>query len=213
MDDRYKELIANRIKAARKAAGLTVGEASFRAAVGQSRWLNWECAARTPKLDMIPAIASAIGTSAAYIAGYSDHQGESSDSWRYIIAKGESPAQQSVSNDFLAFNIDRLRDKQIPERDVLLVNVRDNSLAPDLYEGDAALIDRRKKDVNKNGIFAIRDNSGLIWLRWIRPDLTGGYTLYTADKEHFPDQIMEAEQFAALDIVGKYIGHWHWDNN
>ena len=211
MDDRYKELIANRIKSGRKAMGLTVEEASKRAGLGTSRWLNWECAARTPKLDMIPTIAAAIGSSAAYIAGFSDHQGESSDSWRYIVANGENPANQAVSNDFLAFNIDQLRKRDLPERDILLVNVRDNSLAPNLTEGDAVLVDRSQVTVDRTGIFAIRDNSGLIWLRWIRPEMTGGFTLYTADKEHFPDQHFDDTQLANLDIVGKYVGHWHWD--
>ena len=211
MDDQYRELIANRIKAGRKAMGFTVEQASKRAGLGTSRWLNWECGARTPKLDMIPTIAKAIGSSASYIAGYTDHQGESSDSWRYIIANGETPEIQQVSEELLAFNVDKLQERQFNERDILLVKARDNTLSPNLSEGDAILIDRRETAVKRVGIYAIRDDHGEIWLRWIRPEMSGGYTVYTSDKEHFPDQHFDSTQLATLNIIGKYVGHWHWD--
>lgn len=202
--------MANRIKAARQAAGLKAEDLAKKVGISTSRLLNWECGIRTPKLDILPNIAEAVGCSAAYLAGFTDHQGESSDSWRYIVPNGESPAVQATANDFISFNVDELRRRGLPERDVLMVTVRDNALGPDLHEGDAVLIDRRQQVVEKKGIFAIRDGSGLIWLRWIRPEMTGGFTLYTADKEHFPDQHFSEEQLAELTIVGRYLGHWHW---
>nr|WP_276605450.1 helix-turn-helix domain-containing protein [Vibrio sp. H11] len=205
MDENYKELIASRIKSARNSAGLKSEEAAKRAGVGLSRWLNWECGARTPKLDMIPEIAKAVGTTAAYLAGYTDHQGQNSDSWRYVTAQDK----RFKSSDFLAFNVDHLNRLGFKERDVSLLVVRDNSLSPELVEGDLALINSQLNEIDRTAIYAIQDGNGHVWMRWIRPEITGGYTVYTQDKTHSPDQHFSKEQLCQLNVVGRYIGHWH----
>lgn len=206
MDEKYKELIASRIKGARLSSGLKSEEAAKRAGVGLSRWLNWECGARTPKPDMFPNIAAAVGSSAAYLAGYTDHQGESSDSWRYVTAKDT----RFKADDFLAFNVDTLRKHGLKERDVAILTVRDNALAPDLVAGDSVLINCQVAEINEPRIYAIQDDSGLVWMRWIRPEINGGFTLYTHDKVHFPDQTFSKDDFSALKVVGSFIGHWRW---
>lgn len=207
----YNDLIASRIKASRTAAGLTVEEAASSVGIGKSRWLNWECGIRAPKMDILPTVARAINSTAAYLAGFVDHEGEGSNAWQYIIPNGSKSSTQTVCSDLIAFNVEGLRAKGFEERDVLMVKCRDNSLHIDFNEGDAILINTQKKTVNAPGIFAILDNSNLIWLRRIRPEMTGGFTVYCDDKNNFPDQHFAT--LSDLNIVGSYIAHFHWAIN
>ncbi|PSW53045.1 XRE family transcriptional regulator [Photobacterium leiognathi] len=207
----YNDLVSARIKAARKGLGIRAEDAAKAAEVGLSRWLNWESGLRLPKPDMMPNVAKVLNTTPSYLYGYVDHQGEGSNEWNYMIPNGEKDSTKAFCSDFLAFNVDRLHEKKLHERHILMVRCRDDSLNDDFSAGDIVLINTEKKAVTSPAIFAILDGTGLVWLRRIRPEMTGGYVLYCDDKVNFPDQ-----HFANLDdlnIIGKYLGHWHWDAN
>jgi len=83
-------------------------------------------------------------------------------------------------------------------------------MAPDLSKGDEVLIDLTETDVKEPDIYAIREQDGNIWLRWIRKDIGGTYTLYANDKTHSNDQQLTEDQFNALDVLGRYVWSGRW---
>ena len=216
-DEKYRLLIGARIKGLRQAKGWTAEEAGKRAGVSRSRWLNWECGARAPRIYMFPNLANVLGTSASYLVGFTDSPGEQPDNWGYITAntpkietmKGLNESKQLVS-DSIAFRASDLEAKGIEGHKIVLLSVPDNSMAPDLSKEDEVLIDLTETDVKEPDIYAIREQDGNIWLRWIRKDIGGTYTLYANDKTHSNDQQLTEDQFNALDVLGRYVWSGRW---
>ena len=56
------DAFANNLKAARKAAGLTQETAARKLGVSHGTWSKYEQAGQQPKLDKLPAIATALST-------------------------------------------------------------------------------------------------------------------------------------------------------
>jgi len=212
MDERYKELIANRLKSLRQSKGWRAEDVARRLNVTRSRYLNWECAARTPKLDMFPKIAKIFNVSASYVAGFTQQFDEQENNLKYITANQPKLDSKNLSliSDKVAFLSSVLTENGLTSENILLLTVKDNSMAPDLSKGDEVLINLSSTLVTQPDIYALRDSSNNVWLRWIRPELGGGYTLYANDKNHSNDQQLTTEQFKELDIIGRFCWSGRW---
>ncbi|MCG7551601.1 XRE family transcriptional regulator [Pseudoalteromonas sp. Of7M-16] len=212
MDDRYKELIANRLKQLRVNKGWTADETAKKLGISRSRYLNWECAARTPKLDMFPKIAKLFNTTAAYAAGFTDELDPRNQDSKFVSADQPKLNNNNLSliSSNIAFSIELLKNKALTSNDIILLKVMDGNMSPTLMKGDDALIDLSKTIVTEPDIFALQEPSGQIWFRWIRKELGGGYTVYANDKEHTKEQLFSESEFKKLDVLGRLCWSGRW---
>ncbi|WP_025740908.1 LexA family transcriptional regulator [Salinivibrio socompensis] len=201
MNADYREEVAQRIKEQRQGEGLTTGEAALRAGVGQSRWLNWECALRIPKMDLLPTIAKAINTTPAHLAGWEPAAHEKRLA-NFVAPKGEN---------VIALDAAYLTANGVSNQELILTRVIDDYIDA-LNRDDLALIDTETKAVeDAQYIYAIAKNEHVIF-RYIRQELGGGFTIYADNKTHAPAQNFSADEFQHLEIIGKVVGHWRFVN-
>lgn len=216
MREDFSDRTGQRIKSIRQALGLTQQELCQQlklagSPVSESSLQMWEIGTRLIKPYKMPALAKALGVTEAYLYGYTDVQTADAAQWRYTIPNGGAQRDKQVGKDFFALHIDQLRDKGFNERDILAIEVRDNS-NDGLSPGDIVFLDTSIKTVTKPALFGIRANNGEIWLRNIKPEMHGGFTQYCSDKTNYPDQALNMEELEKLDIAGQYIGHFHWQD-
>ncbi len=207
MNEKYKDLVADRVRKSRELSGKTVVQVAEDAGMSESRWRNYECRVRTPNISLFPQMARACGVTAAYIAGFTEHQGATSDSWKYTEANAR---RLKAGSDLLAFNVETLSKKGLEARKLTLLTVMDSNLSPTINAGDEALFDVSQTDYNTAGLFALQDKEDRLWLRWIRPEMSGGFTLSCNDKERFPDQILTADELSKFDLIGRFVGVFQW---
>lgn len=212
MEQHPEQIIANRLKALRHAKGWTGEKAANEIGVTKSCYQNWEAAIRIPKRDAYPKIAEAFNTTASYIIGFSNQKNDQPSSNEYIAANAPKVSSKNVSllSDAIAFSAKSLHQRELLESNILLFNVTDQSMAPELNKGDTVLIDLKSTQVTAPDIYALEDDASQIWFRWIRKELGGGYTLYANDKNHSKDQHLDDEAFKALHILGRMTWSGRW---
>lgn len=87
---------------------------------------------------------------------------------------------------------DELRAKP---SDLLLIDVRGDSMAPDFLHGDQILIDRRDRDPRQPGPFALFDGDGYVVKLVERvPGKRGWYRVFSANARYSEYEIEEGEQ-------------------
>lgn len=78
--------------------------------------------------------------------------------------------------------------------DLLLIDVRGDSMEPDFYHGDQILIDRRDRDPRQPGPFAIWDDDGyVVKLVERMPGKRGYYRIFSANSRYSPYEIEEKD--------------------
>lgn len=211
MKENYMILVGQRIASARKARGLTIKEVAAQAhpPIDPSTWGNYEVGLRGPKIDTLIRMSKALRVSLSYLAGIADSMSGDDAAGFTLLTGGEMPAKAEVK--YVGFNADKLAERGFKDTNLLALNVRDNSIK-NLSPGDAVFIDTSVTYPKSQGIFAIKTNSDQTFLRYIRPELDGTFTMLCDDKNQYPDMTMTAEEIKKLPIVGKKIGHIHWDN-
>tara|TARA_R110002033_G_scaffold171199_1_gene218031 strand:- start:12172 stop:12825 length:654 start_codon:yes stop_codon:yes gene_type:complete len=211
-DEELRLLMGERIRKLRHDKGWTGEEASKRIVVGRGRWQNWECGTRGLTIDTLPKVRKLFNTTYDYLFLETDDPRNQSGPTGYTIASGtgHDVGSQNRISDSVAFRTKVLEAKGIEGHKIVLLSVPDNSMAPDLSKGDEVLIDLTETDVKEPDIYAIREQDGNIWLRWIRKDIGGTYTLYANDKTHSNDQQLTEDQFNALDVLGRYVWSGRW---
>lgn len=106
------------------------------------------------------------------------------------------------ASDATAYNLDYLERRGLNKNKLLAVRQLDASMTGVIEEGDEVLLNREVTTVQGADLFGIVVN-GSIWIRWIRPQIGGGFILAAQDRDHYPDQPLTAEELEALDIVGR----------
>lgn len=207
----YREIIGQRLRMCRKQKGWTTEDVANRLNITKSRYSNWEQGLRSPKQEQIFDLADIFDKAPAWIAGYSDVEAQPANSLHFV-ALNESTISlkdtilklQSVS-DSSALNINYIKRRGLNENKLTMLLAPDSSMAGDkdiIIEGDEILIDRTHTTPNKADLFAILVNDQ-IWIRWIRPEITGTYTIAAEDKENYPDKHLSLEELSELKIVGR----------
>jgi len=179
------------IKQRRQKMGLNMVETSKKLSemekqpFSRSQWNNWEMGIREPNHHCYESMAKILGTTRELLA------------WDFL----KSSSNHQVSQ------IDKLSERGI-NRDNILSHISvDNSLSPQIKKGDDLLIDTSINTVDKLGLYAIKGNGGL-WVKWIRPELSSGFTVYCTDKDNYPDQ--KIDSLADLDIIGSVVNINRW---
>lgn len=179
------------IKEMRKNVGLNMVETSKKLSqlegksFTRSQWNNWELGLREPSHHVYESMAKIIGTTRELLA------------WDFL----EDSCNTSINK------ISKLKERGINRDKIISHVVVDNTLEPQLIKGDDVLINTACTNVENVGLFAIQGNGGL-WIRWIRPELSGGFTVYCADKNHCPDQTVK--NLDELKIIGSVVNVNRW---
>lgn len=185
------EKLGRYISEMRKNVGLNMVETSKKlsqlegSSFTRSQWNNWELGLREPSHHVYESLAKILGTTRELLA------------WDFL----KDSCNTSINQ------ITKLRQREIKRDDVLNHVVLDNTLEPKVEKGDEVLINTASKCVNNVGLFAIQGNGGL-WIRWIRPELNGGYTVYCENKSHCPDQTIKS--LDEINIIGAVVNINRW---
>lgn len=216
MKSDIKEIIGDRLRERRLLKGWTAREAAQNASrvapesISTGRWQNWECAQRSPGVDIYPYLAKVLDTTPQYLAGWSSDPGIGVETNKYIVANINQ--EQNGKDDEIAFNVEALKRHGLNEHDLTLITAPDNAMYSAFKRGDLLLIDKSDKDITGAGIYALRTEDDL-YVRYVRRDIGAGYSVYADDEQHAPTQSFSDEQFSKLHIVGKYVfkGSWNTD--
>lgn len=180
------------IQGLRKDSGMNMVEASKKLSQTEnhpftrSQWNNWELGIREPSHHWYESLAKVLGTTRELLA------------WDFL----KNGCNTSINQ------INRLSERGISRDDVIEHLVNDDTVSPEVKKGDILLINTSDKKISKAGLFAIKDNNGCLWIRWIRPELNGAVTVYCSDKSHYPDQVVT--DLKTIEIIGAIVNINRW---
>src|SRR3546814_18999489 len=105
------------------------------------------------------------------------------------------------SSDVCSSDLDDLRAKPA---DLLLIDVRGDSMMPDFLHGDQILVDKRDRDPRQPGPFALWDGEGYVVKLVERvPQRKGWYRIFSANNRYTPYN--EIGRASCRERVGKYV--------
>lgn len=191
--------INERLKELRTSKQLLQRQAAAKVNLSTNAWSNYETGLRTPSSELLKEIAKQFNVSIEWLHGFSAN------------IDGSSPYFAASENSDIAISRKELKKRKISEHYLKEIVVIDNAMNEAFSVGEKIIIKTNNNDIDKQpGIYAIKTDDNEIVLRGIRAEINGGYTLFTHNKTDFGDQTLNKEQLKNLNIVGKYIGHWHW---
>lgn len=206
----FKGEIANRLRQCRKEKGWTIDEAVKQLGIGISTYSNWEQGIRKPRLEMFVPLANMFDTTPAYLACFVPHKSRDTGprnlvntNYPAISIKGKAVDLDSVANN-CAYEMDYIKSRFLNENKLISIVASDSTMSPVIKKGDELLIDRTATTVTKSDLFAILVNKQ-VWIRWIRPEISGGFTLVAEDKAQYQDTILSQEELDNLAIIGRVI--------
>ncbi|MBF0381446.1 MAG: LexA family transcriptional regulator [Magnetococcales bacterium] len=104
--------------------------------------------------------------------------------------------------DYLAFtNTWLTQEMKLDPKELALVIVEGDSMAPTLNAGDLLLLDRREKQVSSDGIYVIQQENNLIAKR-LQKRLDGS-VMVKNDNQAYDTQTLTPDQIDNLKIVGR----------
>lgn len=209
-----RKIVAQRIKRCRQDKGWTIDETARRLSVvsGErvtgSRYSNWEQELRMPAPEQIIQLGEAFGVPPAWLQGFTSNDSLSPVATNYVTANSPSITTKAgllgvaQASEATAYSLDYLEKRGLNKNKLLAIRQLDGSMAGVIDEGAEVLLNREATTVQGADLFGIVVN-GSIWIRWIRPQIDGTFTLAAQDREQYPDQQLTAEQLEKLDIVGR----------
>jgi phage repressor protein C with HTH and peptisase S24 domain len=106
--------------------------------------------------------------------------------------------------DYMAFKRDWLsRVLGITHNDIVLVEVRGDSMADTLFDGDLVLIDMRQNTLDVSAVFVIRVNDALLVKR-VQHNFDGSVTI-KSDNSRYDPVTRSGKQLRDLHIVGRVV--------
>lgn len=179
-----KQLIKHGLKLPDVAAKISkgMGKTVTRSAVN-----NKTVGTRGIHLDEVPFFAKLIGLPPSVLAWHFD-------------AIEDLKSHYDPFEDFLEHKYDI--DK------VFTFVMKDRALEPEIKEKDRLLIERGTPEITEKTLVLIRGENSGYWVRYIKPELEGGYTLYCYDKENYSDQSLK--DLNNINIVGRVVSVTRW---
>ena len=206
--------VAKRIKQCRTSHDWTMDETAKRLSViagkemSTSRYSNWELGLRMPGPEQIIHLGQLFGKPAAWIQGYTDNDSLNAVTSNYVTANPANIATKSglltltQVTDSTAYSLEYLSSRGLNRNKLLSIRQIDKSMQGIINEGAEVLLDLEQKTVRGADLFGIvvQDH---IWIRTIRPEMNGSYTITAADNSQYADQNLSAEDFKGVDVVGR----------
>ena len=206
--------VAKRIKQCRTSHGWTMDETAKRLSViagkemSTSRYSNWELGLRMPGPEQIIHLGQLFGKPPAWVQGFTDNDSLSAVSASYITANSPNILTKNglltltQATDSTAYSLDYLASRGLNRNKLLSIRQIDKSMQGVVDEGAEVLLDLEQNAVRGADLFGIAV-AGHIWIRYIRPEMNGTYTISAADNSQYADQNLTAEQFKDIDVIGR----------
>lgn len=206
--------VAKRIKQCRTSHGWTMDETAKRLSViagkemSPSRYSNWELGLRMPGPEQMIHLGQLFGKPAAWVQGFTDNDSLSAVSSSYVTANSPNILTKSglltlsQATDSTAYSLDYLAGRGLNRNKLLSIRQLDTSMQGVVDEGAEVLLDLEHQTVRGADLFGIAV-AGHIWIRFIRPEMDGTYTLTAADNSQYVDQNLTPEQFKDIDVIGR----------
>jgi phage repressor protein C with HTH and peptisase S24 domain len=119
-------------------------------------------------------------------------------------AGGGSLVESEQIVDYMAFKRDWLsRVLGITHNDIVLVEVRGDSMADTLFDGDLVLIDMRQNTLDVSAVFVIRVNDALLVKR-VQHNFDGSVTI-KSDNSRYDPVTKSGQELKELRIVGRVV--------
>lgn len=143
-----KEKIAARITKSRKELGITIKELASRTnTLSAARISNWEQGTRKPGPEEAKIIAEVLNVSASYLLGLTDNpQGELRASSRFVPLlniKDIPKIENTIPEGNKSIVLDEFNKSE--SSNLFATIVEDNSMQPDLNQGDLIIFDGTRK--------------------------------------------------------------------
>jgi transcriptional regulator with XRE-family HTH domain len=212
-----RKLIAGRIRKCRKDSGLSLTQAAQQLSVlsgepvSLPRFSNWETTVepKIPSIHLFPSLAQLFNVSGAYLAGFEDSPRREFADSDFVtsvrtVTVGGRRLEVEGADDSFAFRRSYAEELGVPVEKLLVVKQLDDSMGDTLSRGDRAVIDTRQARIKGKDLFGLLVN-GDVWLRWIRPEVNGAYTIAADDSDQYPDQQLTAEQLGDFQIIGRVV--------
>lgn len=103
----------------------------------------------------------------------------------------------------LAFRHQWLREKGLSAKDLVVIRVRGDSMAPTIYGGSIVLVDTRQDHVTDDGIYVLLVGEHLVAKR-LQVDLRGGLYIIS-DNPAYEEQHLTTKEAHELYIVGRVV--------
>lgn len=186
--------------------------------IAQSLLRKYLSGQSVPGLDKAVVLAAALGVSLEELAtGHKAQQGgigvtvnldvnEYALVPRYDIQVSAGPGalvDQEEEVGYYPFKREWLRREGLSPKDLALVTVKGDSMAPTLSEGDMLLVDRSEHQVRRDSIYVLRINDDVIAKR-LQRDFADGLWV-RSDNDQYEDQHLDKAAAAALNIVGRVV--------
>ena len=199
-----RDVIAQRLMDARKHLGWSINDAVEALGYNRSRYTNWELGIRMPGFQEIEDIATVMGCNPGFFVGWTNRMINSSyvvlDRTTVKTSKGNINVQNAT--DVAAYREDHLAARNLTVGYTITINIEDDVMRGVASKGDIALVDMTRKRSKTRDLFAILAGDRL-WVRWIRPEVDGSYTMSAEDSNQYPDQLLTAQQLDEYDIIGR----------
>ncbi|MGZ9811251.1 LexA family transcriptional regulator [Pseudoroseicyclus sp. H15] len=151
-----------------------LSQRAFEQKLGLARWslrgMLDEQMAQTPRLDKAEQISRALGLELSFGSaaeppgGEIDVQGAEFSTLPLYAAEGSAgPGSFDDKEEVrgrIAFRLDWLKRQQISPSQAGLISIRGDSMAPTLEDGDAAMFDMARSDVQSGRVYAFVDTDG-----------------------------------------------------
>lgn len=173
-----------------------------------SRYSNWELGLRMPGPEQMIHLGQLFSKPPAWMQGFTDNDSLSAVSSSYVTANSPNITTKSglltltQATDATAYSLNYLNARGLNRNKLLSIRQIDQSMRGIVDEGAEVLLDLEQRTVRGADLFGIVAQ-GHIWIRYIRPELDGTYSITAADNSQYAAQNLSAEQFKEIDVIGR----------
>lgn len=207
-DEQITQVIGLRLQQKRNHAGKSVIDVQNETGIPRSTLQNYEAGIRQAPLGAIRKLASVYRTSAAYLAGLTDYEGDD-NALAFSTADPFLVGKKTTIEDSLAFNSALLGKKGLSPAKLALIQSQDDFLE-EVPKGADVLIDTSVQEVTATDIYAFKDDRDNILIRRGRQEIgKSGFIIYATKDVHFPPIHITGDN-DSISVFGKvvFVGNW-----
>lgn len=189
---------------------MSQGDFAAMMGVGRTTIIRYESNERAPDADFLIKINLVFGVDPTQLLlgkkspkGDSEYQLVPRSSARPSAGHGTLVESEQIV-DYMAFKRDWLqRTLGVSHADIVLVEVRGDSMAGTLDDGDLALVDMRQNRLDASAVFVIQVDDALLVKR-VQPKLDGSVVI-KSDNPAYEPEILAGQQLESLKVVGRVV--------